>query len=511
MLTNRDVSPALAQYAPSHPGRRMQQRHLAPPPLPEIDRAELAVCATPACPQARWSRRGIGDEQIRRTIIDRIGRIPSAATCRPRITPMRSPSTTASAWSWVTYSAVIPVCLRITRRSSRSPQAQFCIEVRQGLVEQQQFGPVHDAGPRPRAASGRPTMRPPASAYSDDRPSSSASSTLRRASPRESFRCLERIDHVLRTVICATPHRTETPCRARAARRHQNAAFGVTIRPWPAMLISPDVGCSSPRDAAQRRGLAAAGGPSRTTISPAGTAKLTPVDRRPADRKLLSQVGNFERRYHDALSSYADRSTAVTEGLCPSPRPGRVQLYVLVKLGNQTRTTLGSKPSGIDRRFFNEVRLPSSLIMKACPLFRQAPVQKNSFAAWDATRSSECRGVGIDRCDPRREENLDRRAVLLLRIDRVVEQRPHRHLSAYQRVRHRRTRGIEIGWVDACLAQKSSPSTCRSNMMRVQVVPPGLGKHLPGSHLCHTAFGQVHPGFGATSQARYCRRSTRPA
>ena len=44
----------------------------------------------------------------------------------------------------------------------------------------------------------------------------------------------------------------------------------------PAMLISPPVGCSRPATQRKVVVLPQPEGPSRTTISPAGTAKLTP-------------------------------------------------------------------------------------------------------------------------------------------------------------------------------------------------------------------------------------------
>ena len=44
----------------------------------------------------------------------------------------------------------------------------------------------------------------------------------------------------------------------------------------PAMLISPPVGCSSPATQRNVVVLPQPDGPSSTTISPAGTAKLTP-------------------------------------------------------------------------------------------------------------------------------------------------------------------------------------------------------------------------------------------
>src|ERR1700693_6464600 len=63
----------------------------------------------------------------------------------------------------------------------------------------------------------------------------------------------------------------------------------------PAMLISPDVGCSSPATQRKVVVLPQPDGPSRTTISPAGTPKLTPsIAGRPTEdclrRSLTSSV-----------------------------------------------------------------------------------------------------------------------------------------------------------------------------------------------------------------------------
>ncbi len=66
----------------------------------------------------------------------------------------------------------------------------------------------------------------------------------------------------------------------------------------PAMLIVPAVGCSSPATQRSVVVLPQPEGPSRTTISPAGTAKTHAVNGRPADRELLAQLADFERRRH---------------------------------------------------------------------------------------------------------------------------------------------------------------------------------------------------------------------
>ena len=89
----------------------------------------------------------------------------------------------------------------------------------------------------------------------------------------------------------------------------------------PAMLISPAVGCSSPATQRSVVVLPQPDGPSSTTISPAGTAKLTPSIGRPADRKLLAQVGDVERRRHDVNACVNVTITADVRRSCPIPPP----------------------------------------------------------------------------------------------------------------------------------------------------------------------------------------------
>ena len=59
----------------------------------------------------------------------------------------------------------------------------------------------------------------------------------------------------------------------------------------PAMLMVPAVGCSSPATQRKVVVLPQPEGPSRTTISPAGTAKLTPsIAGRPTENCLRRSV-----------------------------------------------------------------------------------------------------------------------------------------------------------------------------------------------------------------------------
>src|SRR5947208_14945787 len=111
----------------------------------------------------------------------------------------------------------------------------------------------------------------------------------------------------------------------------------------PAMLIVPLVGCSSP--AMQRKVvvLPQPDGPSRTTISPAGTAKLTPsIAGRPIEnclrRSVTSRVAVI-----GSIISLMRRSLPVAVGLVPLGHPGRVQLHILIELGKPDLDRLGVK------------------------------------------------------------------------------------------------------------------------------------------------------------------------
>jgi hypothetical protein len=81
---------------------RVQQRRLASPPVAEVDRRRNSPLRPTRVPVELVGGAGeVGDEQVGRPIVDLVRR-PICSSLPSRITPMRSPSTTASAWSWVT-------------------------------------------------------------------------------------------------------------------------------------------------------------------------------------------------------------------------------------------------------------------------------------------------------------------------------------------------------------------------------------------------------------------------
>src|ERR1700730_13278799 len=163
----------------------------------------------------------------------------------------------------------------------------------------------------------------------------------------------------------------------------------------PAMLISPDVGCSSPATQRSVVVLPQPEGPSRTTISPAGTAKLTPsIAGRPIEnclrRSVTSSVAVMILRPRH-------RSLAVTEGLVPFGNPRPMQLHVLVEFREPDLDDLGIKAFGIDRRHLQRSEVAELLDHEGLTLFRQAPVQEQfrGIGMGRGLRNSRC--IGIDR------------------------------------------------------------------------------------------------------------------
>src|SRR5665811_716537 len=116
----------------------------------------------------------------------------------------------------------------------------------------------------------------------------------------------------------------------------------------PPMLISPDVGCSRPATQRKVVVLPQPDGPSSTTISPAGTAKLTPsMAGRPIANCLRRSVTSSVAVM--PLLSCA-RSLPVTESLVPFGHPRPVQLDVLVELREPDFYHFGIEALGIHRR-----------------------------------------------------------------------------------------------------------------------------------------------------------------
>src|SRR6188472_1190059 len=118
----------------------------------------------------------------------------------------------------------------------------------------------------------------------------------------------------------------------------------------PAMLISPDVGCSSPATQRSVVVLPQPEGPSRTTISPAGTLKLTPsIAGRPIANCLRRSV-TCSVAVMSAMISRMRGSLLVPVGLVPVGDPGRVQLHILVELREPDLDHLGIEAFRIGRR-----------------------------------------------------------------------------------------------------------------------------------------------------------------
>src|SRR6266702_3464243 len=136
----------------------------------------------------------------------------------------------------------------------------------------------------------------------------------------------------------------------------------------PAMLISPEVGCSRPATQRKVVVLPQPEGPSRTTISTAGTAKLTPsMAGRPIEnclrRSLTSSVAVML-----SIASCVRRSLSVAEDLVPFRNPGPVQLHIFVELGVPDLDHLGIEPFGIDRLLLKRREISQLLAHQGLPL-----------------------------------------------------------------------------------------------------------------------------------------------
>ena len=148
---------------------------------------------------------------------------------------------------------------------------------------------------------------------------------------------LERINHVL-------PHGHVRPDRiglkhhaeVAQARRHQDAAFGRRYDPAGNVDFTR---CRvlQPRDAAQRRGLAAAGGTEQNHDLAGRHGKTDAIDRRPADRKMLAQVGDFEGCRH-RFDRFPDLTITARSHRSCSTRPPRPRAT------SRTHRTWGTRP-----------------------------------------------------------------------------------------------------------------------------------------------------------------------
>src|ERR1700739_497988 len=142
----------------------------------------------------------------------------------------------------------------------------------------------------------------------------------------------------------------------------------------PAMLMSPEVGCSSPATQRSVVVLPQPDGPSSTTISPAGTAKLTPsIAGRPIANCLRRSVTSSV-----AVMCLLSRrpSLPVAEGLVPFGYPRPVQLHILVEIRVPDLYDFGIEAFRIHRRHFQRSEVAEVLDHEGLTFFRHAPVEE---------------------------------------------------------------------------------------------------------------------------------------
>src|SRR6266404_5601822 len=100
----------------------------------------------------------------------------------------------------------------------------------------------------------------------------------------------------------------------------------------PPMVISPPVGCSRPATQRSVVVLPQPDGPSSTTISPAGTAKLTPsIAGRPTENCLRRSV-TFNVAVMNGPEACVGCSLPIAEGLVPFRDPIGMQFQILVEI-----------------------------------------------------------------------------------------------------------------------------------------------------------------------------------
>src|SRR3954453_1567703 len=146
----------------------------------------------------------------------------------------------------------------------------------------------------------------------------------------------------------------------------------------PAMVVSPDVGCSRPATQRKVVVLPQPDGPSRTTISPDGTEKLTPSTAgRPIANCLRRSVTSSVAVMNEP-SSCAERSLPIPEGLVPVRDPGCVQLHVLIELGVPDLDHLGIEAFGIGRRLLQRSQIAYRLYHEYLGTNPQPPLQEQS-------------------------------------------------------------------------------------------------------------------------------------
>src|ERR1700716_2566281 len=117
----------------------------------------------------------------------------------------------------------------------------------------------------------------------------------------------------------------------------------------PAMLITPLVGCSRPATQRNVVVLPQLEGTSSTTISPAGTAKLTPSIAGLPIANCLRRSVTSSVAVMIVSVSWTRRSLPIAEGLVPFRDPIGVQFHILVEIRIPDLGDLGIETFGINR------------------------------------------------------------------------------------------------------------------------------------------------------------------
>src|SRR5262249_37815685 len=117
---------------------------------------------------------------------------------------------------------------------------------------------------------------------------------------------------------------------------------------FPPIVISPPVGCSRPATQRSVVVLPQPEGPSSTTISPAGTEKLTPsIAGRPIANCLRRSVTSSGAVM---VRSSIHSSLPIAEGFVPIRDPFAMQLHILIEVRIPDLLHLGIEAFGIDWR-----------------------------------------------------------------------------------------------------------------------------------------------------------------
>ena len=181
-----------------------------------------------------------GDEAVGRLVEHGSG-VPSCTIRPARITATRSPTASASSWSWVTNTAGVPVERRIVDDVVADLGAQVRVEAGERLVEQQQRRPGRERpGQRhPLAFAARQLVRVAVAVAGRARPGRAS----RRPRRRRGGRRAHRSRRCRPPSGAGTGRAPGTPARRGGARAARDRWPSSTTSP-PSSIVPVSVGCS---------------------------------------------------------------------------------------------------------------------------------------------------------------------------------------------------------------------------------------------------------------------------